>query len=596
MNLRKNYFHLQDNLSASFDLLWILGIWSLSVWISQPWGDFPLNDDWSYAIAVKRWLDTGAYIPTPWTSMTLISHVFWGGLFCKVLGFSFNVLRLSTWVAGIGIICMVYFYCHAVSQDRFISRIATLSLAFNPLFFNLSLNFMTDITAMFFNMATIGFMIHYLLHRSDGALVLSAIGCIASLLVRQNGLFLPIAFLLACLVIHPFSFKNLIKSAFPLVTSWGALHQFEMWMDRTGRTPSLYGLQIHAFQDMCQRLKDHFWTTSGWMIENIASQLIEIGVFLLPFSLLGGFCLFRKAKIVPATMISGCICLTVGFLTAFAFLIQGKTFPLIGNILHKGGIGPLTLHDTYILGFHHYRQLPPSLWKLVTAFGGFGMGTLLWIIFESVRTLTIHFKNRSFNLFDGIPVFIYACLLVYMIPLSLIPSFDRYLILPIALLCITIASDQSQSRLLGHASSRKYVLMVAVPLLLLQGIYAVGGTHDYFSWNRARWKLIQDAVGSGIPPSNIDAGFEFNGLVFYGDTFQGGEKKDSTKPPIQRNHPRSWWWVTNDEYLVAFGSISNTQILKTESFTRWLPFSMGKLFFLKRNEIDGAGDSQRLAD
>lgn len=61
--------------------------------MANPVGEFPINDIWSYTIAVKRLLVEGEFHPLSWTSATLLTHVLWGSLFCKVFGFSFTTLR-----------------------------------------------------------------------------------------------------------------------------------------------------------------------------------------------------------------------------------------------------------------------------------------------------------------------------------------------------------------------------------------------------------------------------------------------------------------------------------------------------------------------
>src|SRR4051794_14968019 len=64
------------------DILLIAIVWCASIALVNPFGDFPMNDDWSFAASVKHLIEHGYYDPTDWTSMTLVSHVAWGWLFC----------------------------------------------------------------------------------------------------------------------------------------------------------------------------------------------------------------------------------------------------------------------------------------------------------------------------------------------------------------------------------------------------------------------------------------------------------------------------------------------------------------------------------
>src|SRR4051812_5759766 len=67
--------------------------------IIQPFGEFPLNDDWSYTWSVKKFVEEGVIDIGGWPAMTLATHILWGSLFVKIFGFSFVTLRISTWVS-----------------------------------------------------------------------------------------------------------------------------------------------------------------------------------------------------------------------------------------------------------------------------------------------------------------------------------------------------------------------------------------------------------------------------------------------------------------------------------------------------------------
>ena len=80
--------------TAVLDLSVLLAVWLWFCWLIGMHGDFPLNDDWSYSIAVQRLLDEGSFRPTDWTSMPLLTHTLWGALFCIPNGYSAEALRL----------------------------------------------------------------------------------------------------------------------------------------------------------------------------------------------------------------------------------------------------------------------------------------------------------------------------------------------------------------------------------------------------------------------------------------------------------------------------------------------------------------------
>ena len=123
----------------------ILIIFILCEVIVNPIGEFPLNDDWSYAKSVLILLKDGHLNIGNWCAMTLASHLLWGFLFIKCFGFSFTVLRLSTLVSSLIGLLTLNKLVSSISQNKILGLIASLTLLFNPIYFNLSNTFMTDV-------------------------------------------------------------------------------------------------------------------------------------------------------------------------------------------------------------------------------------------------------------------------------------------------------------------------------------------------------------------------------------------------------------------------------------------------------------------
>jgi hypothetical protein len=77
-------------------LLYLFLVFLLAEVFVNPTGNFPLNDDGVYTVALKEWEDTGRLNIGAWPAMTLLTHLAWGRVFTGLFGFSFFVLRLST--------------------------------------------------------------------------------------------------------------------------------------------------------------------------------------------------------------------------------------------------------------------------------------------------------------------------------------------------------------------------------------------------------------------------------------------------------------------------------------------------------------------
>lgn len=54
--------------------------------LTNPAGNFPLNDDWSYSQAVRDLVQNHKYLLTNSTSMPLLTQVLWGALFSLPAG------------------------------------------------------------------------------------------------------------------------------------------------------------------------------------------------------------------------------------------------------------------------------------------------------------------------------------------------------------------------------------------------------------------------------------------------------------------------------------------------------------------------------
>ena len=163
------YFGLIKSASAteiSF-LIFIVLAFTSALLLIDPFGDFPLNDDWSFARAVKTLITEGEFRPTDWTSMPLVTNVLWGALFCLPTGFSFDALRLSTIVSSLLGVIGTFLIMREIRLSRPIALITALTLAFNPIYFSLSNTFMTDVPFTTLGIITALFLARYLRTLSD---------------------------------------------------------------------------------------------------------------------------------------------------------------------------------------------------------------------------------------------------------------------------------------------------------------------------------------------------------------------------------------------------------------------------------------------
>lgn len=85
---------------------WIVVAALSCVWIAlallvNPRGNFPILDEWSYGRSVMHLVEHGELRYDGWNAPTLFLQVLYGALFAWLFGFSFEVLRFSTLIAGL---------------------------------------------------------------------------------------------------------------------------------------------------------------------------------------------------------------------------------------------------------------------------------------------------------------------------------------------------------------------------------------------------------------------------------------------------------------------------------------------------------------
>ena len=152
--------------------------------------------------------------------------------------------------------------------------------------------------------------------------------------------------------------------------------------------------------------------------------------------------------------------------------------------------------------------------------------------------------------------------ILYSIIIVIAGIFDRYVVflIPLAMIILTVGNGKFS------LIKKKTCYILSGLLVFIYGGFAVAGTHDYLSWNRARWESINYImIKRNIPYTKIDGGYEFNGWFNY-------------DPDYITTPDKSWWWVKNDEYIISFGPIKGFKI----RYKRWLERGEGDIYILKK--------------
>ncbi len=197
---------------------------------------------------------------------------------------------------------------------------------------------------------------------------------------------------------------------------------------------------------------------------------------------------------------------------------------------------------------------------LLTAIGIAGLVLISFTFYRSVKNIKViqlFSSNKQVT-------FVFISNILTLIFIGCADFYDRYIIqiLP-GILFLLLSTYQNKPIIRNN-----FLQWVSVSLIILISLFTLYETHNYFSWNRCRWEAIDYMTQElKINPDKIDGGFEFNAWNFY-------------DPNYKINNDKSWWWVQDDEYLLAFGVISGYNVFKSLSYNTFL--SSKKIYILKR--------------
>lgn len=548
------------------DGLLIISLWLVSLCIVNPIGDFPLNDDWSYGLTVKRLINDGDFHPLGWTGAPLLSNVLWGALFCIPAGFSFTALRLSTLAISLAGVFGIYFLLRELRQPRWLAVVAALTVCFNPVYYALSNTFMTDVFYTAVSAIAVHFFVRNLKDGMDADWVAGTVLVVVATLSRQLAVSIPMAFAVSLLLKNGIAGRNVLRAAVPLLFSVGSLVVFGKWLEASGRMPTQYNVK----SEMLVKALATPQKLPITLIANTYIGLQYLGLFLMPVLVFQSVGLLRTRRnqtlaifIVSLAILCG---LYVKLASSFGHYLA---MPILGNIMIKSGIGALTLRDEYVLHLGHVPELPSGFWAGVTAVSLSGAVLLTTTVGVGVANMIPKLKLGKLAGNEAVSVFLLSSMLIYFLPISLAGFFDRYLIpeMPLTIACIasflSCHSSSSEAKPIG-------VRFVAVAFLAALGLFAVCGTRDYLEWNRLRWQALHGLLdGQSVEAEQIDGGLEFSGLYFY----------DLTSPKLD-----SLWWVRDGTYLIGFGEVPGFAIVKEYRYNNWMPPGDGKIVVQKRED------------
>lgn len=547
-------------------ILVIIMIWVIGALIVNPVGDFPLNDDWQYGRVVQSIVEKG-YLQFPGeVAVPLIAQALWGALFCLLFGFSFTALRFSTLILGLVGVLATYGFLEELKISRKVALIGALVLALNPLYFQLSNTFMTDIPFLAFAMLALYFFMRGMKRESNLELLIGTLFACLAALTRQIGVIITLSFGFAYIVKNGISKRSLVKASLPAVLVCGTLILYQGWLMFTGRLPVAYNCQIdYLFNPHLMGYYPfpivYLFCYTGFI------TLLYLGLFLFPFLIL-----FQNGwhKLSSRQKALGFLALLIFFVVVIGVLISGilrkQLMMLSGNVLNNFGYGPALLPGG---SYRYLPVIPVTLRLYITVISVIGAALLLWYLFLGIRQL-LQRPSKVRPVSDKwILALVLSSCVFYGVSICLAKSYhDRYQVFLLPLLVIIAAIVKRNVKLSTH----RLFTIIGIIVIAVYGVFAIGATHDYLSWNRVRWKAARDLIEKArVPAGDINGGFEFGAWHAYSSQ-------------IRYVCDQRWWWGKNIKYkyLITFGPVNGYEEIKRYPYKRWIPLRQGNIYVLRK--------------
>ena len=449
----------------------------------RPLQDAPFVDDWVYAWAVEHLLQTGRLKILDWSVSQNVAHVLWGALFCVPFGFSFTALRFSTWVASLLGLLGLHALLREMGARRADALLGVAVVAFYPVYFILSLSYMTDVPFVTLVIWFFAALARALRRGSSGALAAAAGFACLAVAVRPVGIFLSGVLLLA---------------------RWPA--SARGWRPSLGRLAGaaapivVLALLMLARPSLTEYRADLTWVDGSWawrLHATVHFSLAQLGEWLL-----------ANLIVVIGTLGGALVPLALGSLSrenARAALPGGVLLAaaLTGTLFLRNGVGG-PLDPEFIWSLHELgatEALVPPLTRDPVRSVGWALAAMA-VATVSLALALVPLARQGLGGKAG--SLAWGALGYFAMSTVLWLFYDRY-VLPLVVIVIALR--------LGAAGIPRRGLAIAGVALL--GAISVLGTWDHLQYNRAVWAAVAWARQAGIEDRQLDGGYVINGWLQY---------------------------------------------------------------------------------
>ncbi len=589
MHARRRWARLSDVLLHP--LSWLFAILVLVA----PVGDFPLNDDWQYARAVKRLVETHQLVIDTPVAPSLVGQVYVGALLCALFGFSHTLLRLSTLLLGVLLWWSVDRLLRVVGTPERPRHLVGIVLVTNPIFVPLALSFMNELWgwAPCLLAAAVWFEARA---RADAKRDPAALPAWTAPLV---GLAIGLSFWTRqlCAVTFP---ALLLGSGAALLAAREGRRLARAWPSLLVGVGIFCGLiGLHFLDGVNARpayrgplsamtqLAPELWTV------NLGTWSAYLIWFVLPLCFLGPPPRSHRWLQIPIALLVMKLLLhtsdtlrgrNLAPASAAAFL-HGD-FPYLSNLVHAGGIGPNTLFDVF------FRYMPRPLlaerwwlwveWLLLPG-AWFVVGALVRraprVRHPRSDSSAPHPSLRGELIGFAATLAITSFLLAQQAFRDHL--FDRYQLPSYLGLLLILGGSIGEAGITGSRLGQALRRIALAATLGGLALYTVAGLHDYFGWNTARWRLVDELRGRGLSTRSLQGGYEVNGWLLF-DAHRALETSPDCIGVCRCAIDWPEWPCIDDSYVITMNRLRGYEVMAERRVRWWLPPGRQTLFLLRR--------------
>jgi 4-amino-4-deoxy-L-arabinose transferase-like glycosyltransferase len=449
-------------------------------------GEFPLFDDWVYALQVEE-LVKAHRLHSPLSSENLLlPQIAWATLFALPRGFSFEALRLSTLTAAAVATLALYLTLIELNVQRGVAFFCSLALAANPLFVSLAFTFMSDVPTMALCVAGLwAFARGERLQSSKWfwiGITLTTLGTLNRLSAAVIVVAIALGHGLATL-----TRRRMLESAAAIIVAFAILEAAEAWLKATIGVPGMYGIRGRLLAARLLHLTDG--EVSLQIVWAMTRSAMMLGCFVLPVFV------WTRLRLSIASL-AGMILLAIVVVTL------DKRLPLMGNILYERGLGPVMVRGIEGDGVRW-------AWWALTALSIVGAALVAEVSLLTLRAIWRERRAAIHPQIQALRVTALVSLWALVFAHAPVNVFDRYLLAALPALLV-LGLLEYQTRATSAMTGR---WLPALAMLVAMALFSVLATRDAMQWQRARWQVIHSVIARGVPAMHLDGGYEFNGQV-----------------------------------------------------------------------------------